>query len=274
MREETPDRDAEAPRAPVVQDPWTALRALTPARIALGRSGAALPTAEVLAFGLAHAQARDAVHVALDSAALLEGLETAGWPACAVASAVPDRATYLRRPDLGRQLDAASRQHLQTLAAAACDLAFVVADGLSALAVQSHALALLNASRSLLDPRLRLAPVCVVQQGRVAIGDEIGALLRARLVAVLIGERPGLSAPDSLGVYLTCGPRPGRTDAERNCLSNVRPAGLPIADAARKLAWLVHTALARGITGVSLKEESEGRLAGAGPDQPEDNGES
>lgn len=261
----------ERPAAVVVADPWTALRALTPARIALGRSGAALPTAEVLAFGLAHAQARDAVHAALEVAQLRATLAADGWDTLALTSAADDRAIYLRRPDLGRRLSMTARESLAAAAGPGCDLAFVVADGLSALAVNTHARPLLNATRARLPPTLRLAPVAVVSQGRVAIGDEIGAAFGARLVAVLIGERPGLSSPDSLGVYLTYAPVPGRTDAERNCISNIRPQGLGIEDAARKLAWHVQTALARGLTGVALKDESEGRLGGPEAAQPEDN---
>lgn len=266
MSSETPDE-----RPLVVADPWTALRELTPARIALGRSGNALPTAEVLAFGLAHAQARDAVHAALDVAQLRAALGADGWDTLALTSAAADRSIYLRRPDLGRRLSDAGRARLGGATGGACDLAFVVADGLSALAVATHARPLLNATRARLPPALRVAPVAVVSEGRVAIGDEIGAAFGARLVAVLIGERPGLSSPDSLGVYLTYAPVPGRTDAERNCISNIRPQGLGIEDAARKLAWHVQTALARGLTGVGLKDESESRLGGPEAAQPEDN---
>ncbi|MGE3774174.1 MAG: ethanolamine ammonia-lyase subunit EutC [Gammaproteobacteria bacterium] len=250
---------------PVVRDPWERLRALTPARIALGRAGAALPTDAVLAFDLAQAQARDAVHAALDVPRLVAELADDGWASALVRSQAVDRATYLRRPDLGRRLDEAARAQLMPTAGG-CELAFVIGDGLSALAVQRHAVALLHATRPLLDPAWRIAPVCVATQARVALGDEIGAALAARLVAVLIGERPGLSSPDSLGVYLTYDPRPGRSDAERNCLSNIRPAGLDVATAARKLAWHLHEALRRKLTGVDLKDESERRLSG--PEDP------
>ena len=249
---------ADAPRRPgslVAADPWTALRELTPARVALGRAGAALPTAEVLAFGLAHAQARDAVHAPLDVPRLVDDLAVSGWPALALASRAPDRQHYLLRPDLGRRVAPADLPRLA--AAAPCTLAFVLADGLSAQAVQAHAVPLLDAVRGLLDPAWRLAPVCVVRQGRVAIGDEIGAALRAQLVAVLIGERPGLSAPDSLGVYLTYAPQVGRHDAERNCISNIRPAGLGIETAARKLAWHLAEAFRLRLTGVALKDDSD-----------------
>ncbi len=254
------------PGAVVHADPWAELRRHTPARIALGRAGASLPTAEVLGFGLAHAQARDAVQTPLDVPRLLAALAASHWPALALASRAPDRPTYLLRPDLGRQLDPADLPLLTGAARGPCDVALVLADGLSALAVQAHAVPLLDALRGLLDPAWRIAPVCVVRQGRVAIGDDIGAALRARVVAVLIGERPGLSSPDSLGVYVTYAPRVGRSDAERNCISNVRPAGLPLADGARKLAWHLREALRLQLTGVGLKDESDiAALPAVGP---------
>ncbi|WP_298235714.1 ethanolamine ammonia-lyase subunit EutC [uncultured Azohydromonas sp.] len=247
---------------------WTRLRRHTPARIGLPRSGVSQSTAAQLEFQLAHARARDAVHQALDLDALASALQPLGLPAVALHSAAPDRATYLQRPDLGRRLDDASRERLQALtstqpggpaASPRLDLALVLADGLSAQAVQAHAPALLAE----LLPRLRddaqpwrLAPLALAEQGRVALGDEVGELLDAALVAVLIGERPGLSAPDSLGVYLTWAPRVGCVDAQRNCISNVRPQGLSYALAARRLAWLLREARARGISGVALKDES------------------
>ena len=243
---------ADHPPSLVQADPWTALRALTPARIALGRAGAALPTAEVLDFGLAHAQARDAVHTPLDTARLVEELATAGWPALTLASRATDRQTYLLRPDLGRRVAHADLPRLTT--AQPYTLAFVLADGLSARAVQAHAVPLLDALRDLLDPAWRIAPVCVVTQGRVAIGDEIGAALRAQLVAVLIGERPGLSSPDSLGAYLTWAPGPATSDADRNCVSNIRPQGLAPEAAARKIAWLLDQMRRQKQSGVALKD--------------------
>ncbi|WP_407519726.1 ethanolamine ammonia-lyase subunit EutC [Methylobacterium oryzisoli] len=253
------------------EEAWRRLAALTPARIGLGRAGSGLPTREVLRFALAHAQARDAVHAALDGGSLQAGLAGLGLPAVAVASAAPDRATYLRRPDLGRRLDAASLERLRGAAhmpvdLAPVDLALVVADGLSARAVHEGAVPLLAAlAPAIAASGWSLAPVVIAEQARVALGDEIGAALRARAVAVLIGERPGLSSPDSLGVYLTFAPRPGRTDAERNCLSNVRQAGLRPDLAAFKLHWLLTQAFARGLTGVALKDESD-RLLPAEPD--------
>jgi ethanolamine ammonia-lyase small subunit len=237
----------------VTANPWTALRAFTPARIALGRAGSALPTDEVLRFGLAHARARDAVHAALDADALAAELRATGLAPRIVKSAAPDRATYLLRPDLGRRLASGC-----VLERTPVPIALAIEDGLSATAIQRHAAPLVRALIGIAPQRWARVPVVVALQGRVALGDEIGARLGARLVAVLIGERPGLSAPDSLGVYLTFEPRVGRTDAERNCLSNIRPEGLGYAEAARRLDWLAAAALARGVTGVALKDESAG----------------
>jgi ethanolamine ammonia-lyase small subunit len=231
---------------PVLPDPWSALRASTPARIALGRAGASLPTREVLGFGLAHAKARDAVHHALDVERLLNELKD--HKPVSVRSAAPDRATYLTRPDLGRRL---SDSQLKGNA----EVVVAIEDGLSAIAVQTHAVPLLNELKKVSD-RWRSVPVVVATQGRVALGDEIGERMKAKLVVVLIGERPGLTSPDSLGVYLTYSPKVGRTDAERNCISNVRPQGLGYAQAARRLDWLASAALARGVTGIGLKDES------------------
>ena len=240
----------------VPADPWLALREHTAARVALGRSGASLPTREVLRFDAAHALARDAVHLPLDTVALCERLTAAGWPVHRVHSAATDRAAYLLRPDLGRRLDEASAAGLADLQGPAPDIAFVVGDGLSSLAVSRHAAPLLDAVRTLAPASWRLGPVVVAEQARVALGDPVGERLKAQLVAVLIGERPGLSSPDSLGVYLTWQPRTGRTDAERNCISNVRPEGLSYAEAARRLVWLCGEALRLGLTGVGLKDGS------------------
>lgn len=241
---------------PVRPNPWTALRGLTPARIALGRAGASLPTAQVLAFGLAHAQARDAVHIPLDADALEAEARAAGWPTLRVCSQAPDRATYLLRPDLGRRVAPASAELLAAAPDQGADVLFVLADGLSATAVQHHALPVLAAVRALLPPTWKPGPLVIAEQGRVALGDEIGGLLGARLVVVLIGERPGLSSPDSLGAYLTWGPHGGRTDAERNCISNIRPEGLTYGEAARRLAWLCEAARRLGHSGVELKDGS------------------
>lgn len=245
----------------VVSNPWTLLRRFTGARIALGRAGVSQPTQPQLAFQLAHAQARDAVHLALDAQALQAALQTLGLGCVRLHSAAPDRDTYLQRPDLGRRLDAASREALLQRQSGrdgrSHDVAFVVADGLSALAIGSHALPFLQA----VLPRLeaggwRLAPLTLVEQGRVAVADEVGELLGARLVVILIGERPGLSSPDSMGLYLTWMPRVGLSDAGRNCISNVRPAGLGLADAADKLCWLMEQARRLELSGVALKDEA------------------
>ncbi|VTU26191.1 ethanolamine ammonia-lyase subunit EutC [Variovorax sp. PBL-E5] len=240
----------------VTASPWREWRAATPARLALGRAGAGMPTDEVLRFGWAHAMARDAVHAALDVASLETALRAEGWTTMQVHSRAADRATYLRRPDLGRQLDAQDAQRLRADTAAR-DVCIVIGDGLSALAIERHAMPLLAALRPQLSAALSLAPIVIASQARVALADEVGELFGARLSVMLIGERPGLSSPDSLGVYLTHSPRRGRSDAERNCISNVRPEGLACPAAAFKLAWLMQAALARGLTGVALKDDSE-----------------
>lgn len=252
-------------------DPWADLRAHTQARLALGRAGAALPTAELLRFGLAHAQARDAVHIPLDAEALAAQLQALGCATRQVHSAAPDRATYLLRPDLGRRLCDADAEALQAEAAkggAPIDLLLVVADGLSSLAVARQAPPLVEAIRQQAPAGWQLGPVVIARQARVALGDEVGALLSARLVAVLVGERPGLSSPDSLGIYLTWHPQVGRSDAERNCISNVRPEGLQPALAAARLWWLCRAARQLGLTGVGLKDRSEGLTLAAGKQSP------
>ncbi len=244
---------------------WARLAELTPARIALGRTGIGLPTREVLGFAMAHARARDAVHTALDTEALSAELEGLGLAVARVASAATSREIYLRRPDLGRRLAAASAAAMDALRPKDADLAIVVGDGLSATAVQRNAVPVVDALRTHLERQGRsLAPVVVATGARVALGDDVGARLKARAVLVLIGERPGLSAPDSLGAYLTFAPTIGRNDAERNCVSNIRTAGLAPAAAAFRLAWLVDAALTRGLTGVSLKDESATALAHTG----------
>jgi len=237
----------------------TRLRALTPARVGLERTGVSQRTRDLLEFQRAHARARDAVHARMETASLAAGLAAvSGVEALALHSAARDRAIYLQRPDLGRRLDEASLALLETRKASGFDLALVVADGLSALAVERHTAPLIDA----LMPRLegwRLAPICVVEQGRVAIGDQIGAALGAALSVVLIGERPGLSSPDSLGAYITWDPQVGRTDAERNCISNIRAEGLSYEQAAAQLCFYLQEARRRKLTGVALKEDA-GRL--------------
>ncbi|MEP7005806.1 MAG: ethanolamine ammonia-lyase subunit EutC [Sphingomonas bacterium] len=243
---------------PIRPDFATRLRAVTQARIALGRAGQALPTTALLDFQLAHARARDAVGAALDTAGF--GAAIGGRAVIEVASRATDHATYLQRPDLGRRLAEADADKLK---AAGDEVAFIVGDGLSATAVQAHAAALLLALFDRL-PGWRIAPVILARHARVALGDEIGALLGVDLVVLLIGERPGLSAPDSLGAYLTWQPRPGRPDSERNCISNIRPPhGLSYARAADSIAWLMTEARSRRLTGVALKDESE--VSGSDP---------
>ena len=252
--------------APVPPDPWSALRRHTPARIALGRSGASLPTREVLAFSLAHAQARDAVHTAFSVQAVTDAIESLELSTLAVDSAAPDRVTYLRRPDLGRRLSDSSRTLLNNRPSRTIDLAIVVADGLSSTAVHAHAAPLIAALLPLIRAEgWSLAPIVIASQARVALGDEVGEMLSARLVLLLVGERPGLSSPDSLGAYLTFAPKVGRTDAERNCISNIRAEGLSYDQAAFKLAWHAREALRLGLTGVGLKDESDTALLGGAP---------
>lgn len=232
-------------------DPWERFRAATRARIGLGRSGDGLPTKALLEFQAAHARARDAVHGAVDFDALAFQLDR---PAIQLHSAAPDRHTYLRRPDLGRRLDPASRERLAGLMSAPVDVVFIIADGLST-AVQHHALPLLEACL----PGLagwKLAPVVLAGQARVGLGDEIGAGMKAAQSVVLIGERPGLSVADSLGVYLTWNPRPGLTDADRNCISNIHADGLSYREAADRLVWLMTQARHRRLSGVTLKDEA------------------
>ncbi len=231
------------------------LRSYTPARIALRRTGVSLATTEILDFQLAHAQARDAVHAALDAQHLIHRLRTEipslTGPILTLASAALDRATYLRRPDLGRTLAPASAALLHP---SPCDILLVIADGLSATAIDRHAIPLLAALLPTLPSNQTLGPLCIATQARVAIADHIGSLLHAQLSVILIGERPGLSSPDSLGVYITWNPTPGRTDADRNCISNIRTAGLDYATAAARIAFYCAEASRLKLTGTALKE--------------------
>jgi ethanolamine ammonia-lyase small subunit len=257
------DGRAAMEAATAEDDPlWAGLRKLTPARIGLNRAGASLATAPLLEFKLAHARARDAVHDALDEAKLSAELAVLGLHVLTVASAALDRQRYLMRPDLGRQLapDAAS---VLAPHAGSHDVAFVVADGLSARAVQSHAQRVLaGAIPALQSEGWRIAPLVIARHGRVALGDAIAAALGADCVAVLIGERPGLTAPDSMGAYLTWQPRSEATDADRNCISNIRPEGFGYADAAFKLVHLLRTMRERRLSGVLLKDDSDRLLIG------------
>ena len=241
-----------------IVNPWTHLRRHTPARIALGRTGTSLPTAEHLAFQLAHARARSAVHHQLDHVRLAQDLRLRFGEVIEVNSAAQDRATYLQRPDLGRRLDAPSAAKLAGGPKGPFDVVFVVADGLSATAIEKNIEPFLEVMLPLSDKSgWRRAPLILAGQARVALGDDIGQILGAELVAMLIGERPGLSSPDSLGIYLTFKPRVGLTDEARNCISNVRAEGLSYPEAAYKLHYLASEALRRKLSGVSLKDEAE-----------------
>jgi ethanolamine ammonia-lyase small subunit len=237
---------------PAPVDPWAALRSTTRARIGLGRTGDAPPLGAVLEFQLAHARARDAVHTALDADAVAGALDTE----CIVHTAAADRDVYLRRPDLGRRLSEESHARLQCQPRpdGGWDAVFIVADGLSPAAVQAFAPPVLRVCMQNLSG-WSIAPVVVATQARVALGDEIGSLLGARLSVILIGERPGLSVARSLGVYLTYDPKPGRSDAERNCVSNIHPDGLSFAAAAEQVSWLMVEARNRRLTGVDLKPD-------------------
>jgi ethanolamine ammonia-lyase small subunit len=244
-------------------DPWQQLKSFTRARIALGRVGSSVPTKEVLDFGMSHAMARDAVHCPLDVESFCGGLHESGFETLRVKSAAPDRASYLLRPDLGRKLSAASAKRLRDEARKDLDILFVVGDGLSSLAIANHATPVLECLRALMPAARSEAPVVVATQARVALSDQIGELLRARVVVMLIGERPGLTSPDSLGIYITYAPRAGRQDSERNCISNVRPEGLNYLAAARKTLWLVNEALRLKLSGIGLKDQSDMAEIGA-----------
>jgi ethanolamine ammonia-lyase small subunit len=252
-RSESDARPGSSAQAPA----WAArLRALTPARVGLARTGVSLETRDLLDFERCHAQARDAVHARLESAALAAEIgSSTRLEILRLHSAATDRTTYLQRPDLGRTLDEPSRALLAQQPPDQVDLALVIADGLSALAVERHVPPLLQELLPALF-RYRLAPICIVEQGRVAIGDEIGAALRAQIAIVLIGERPGLSSPDSLGAYITWEPRPGRTDAERNCISNIRLEGLQYVQAAAQIVFILAEACKFQSTGVALKAQA------------------
>ncbi|WP_439958821.1 ethanolamine ammonia-lyase subunit EutC [Pseudomonas neuropathica] len=243
------------------QNPWLQLRRLTPARIALGRTGTSLPTNAQLDFQFAHAQARDAVHLPFDHAGLSAQLGEHGRESLLLHSAAIDRNSYLQRPDLGRKLSDESAQALRDYATAhpgGVDLAIVVADGLSALAVHRHTLPFLTRLEEQMSADgWSMAPVVLVEQGRVAVGDEIGQLLGAKMLVMLIGERPGLSSPDSLGLYFTYNPKIGLTDAYRNCISNVRLEGLSYGMAAHRLLYLMREACRRQLSGVNLKDEAQ-----------------
>lgn len=256
MTNDTPEISTEP-----VDNPWLELRRLTPARIALGRTGTSIPTGAQLDFQFAHAQARDAVHLPFDHGALSRQLAERGRDSLLLHSAAIDRHSYLQRPDLGRRLSDESAQALRDHAQAnpaGVDLAVVIADGLSALAVHKHSVPFLTHMEEHAHAQgWSMSPVMLVEQGRVAVADEIGQLLGAKMVVILIGERPGLSSPDSLGLYFTYNPKVGLTDAYRNCISNVRLEGLSYAMAAHRLLYLMREACRRQLSGVNLKDEAQ-----------------
>lgn len=250
----------------VHQDSWQKLRQFTNARIALGRVGTSIPTAELLRFQLSHAQAIDAVHVPLDVETLCQQLAESNLlqpylPVQKLHSKARDRMEYLQRPDLGRQLDDASIYKLQQCKSDRYDLVFVLADGLSSHAITHHAQPflemLINSLNQDPDKNWKIGPICVVQQGRVAVGDDVCETLNAKEVVLLIGERPGLSSPDSMGLYLTWNAKRGIEDSLRNCISNIRPAGLQYQAAAHKCTYLLNESQRIELSGVSLKDRSQ-----------------
>ncbi|HEX6429111.1 MAG TPA: ethanolamine ammonia-lyase subunit EutC [Niastella sp.] len=248
----------------IAADPWAELKTYTAARIALGRTGTAEPLQALLQFRLAHAHARDAVYAVLDQELLLHELQSLQQAAFVLHTQAANRSEYLQYPDRGRRLHANASAQLKEFNSTGYDICLVLADGLSATAINNHAIPLLKLLLPLFESaRLSVAPVCVVQEGRVAIGDECGHWLQAKLVAVLIGERPGLSSPDSLGVYLTYHPTPGLTDESRNCISNIRPEGLPYQVAAEKIGYLINESLRLQLSGVGLKDNT-GQILGNG----------
>ena len=243
----------------VIHNRWNALRQHTDARIGLGRTGVSLPTREQLAFQLDHAKARDAVHLPLDEDHLQHQLEEQGFEVYRLKSRVKDRREYLQRPDFGRRLSAESVAFLQKHASnhATPNTLIIIADGLSSTAVACHAVAMVNRIAAGLNAEgFRAGPICMVSQARVAIADEVGELLKSQSVILLIGERPGLSSPDSLGIYYTYAPRVGLTDAARNCISNIRPQGLSYDEATHKLLFLFLESYRRKLSGVQLKDTS------------------
>jgi ethanolamine ammonia-lyase small subunit len=240
-----------------MKDPWFDLRRFTQARIGQGRVGSAIPTSAQLDFQLAHAMARDAVHQTWQVDEFAKAITLKDLQPLVLATPISDREQYLLRPDLGRCLNQPSRQLLQSQVHQSIDVALIVSNGLSSTAVDQHGLRLLDAVvKAYANCKLELGPICLLPNARVAVADEIGSLLNAKLSVIIVGERPGLSASDSLGIYLTYSPRIGNTDAERNCLSNIRPPdGLSYETAASKLAYLTVQALQRGISGVALKDD-------------------
>jgi len=244
-----------------IPDAWESLKAFTNARIALGRTGVATPLKEILDFRMCHAHARDAVYSVLNIDGLTAALQPFQIPIITVNSKANERAVYLQRPDLGRKLNDASATNLKNETSHSADVAIIIADGLSATAINEHAVHVVKKLVPLLKQSvLTITPLVIAEQARVAIADEIGAILQAKLSVILIGERPGLSSPDSMGAYITYQPVPGKTDESRNCISNIRPEGLEYGLAAAKIAKLIKTSLQLKLSGISLKDEEQGLL--------------
>jgi len=238
---------------------WRKIRTYTDARIGIGRTGGSLTTRELLQFRMDHAFAKDAVWMDLNVLALKKQLEELSTSPIVLQSQAPNRQAYIQRPDWGRLLHSTSIERLKALAPESYDLNITIADGLSALAIERHVLPFLRYFLPLVETKFTLAPITIVQQGRVAISDSIGQLLNSQLAIILIGERPGLSSPDSLGIYFTYKPQQGNTDEKRNCISNIRKEGLPYEFAAQKLNFLINEALRRKLSGVHLKDTFDGK---------------
>lgn len=244
-----------------IPDAWQSLKAFTNARIALGRTGVATPLKEILDFRMCHAHARDAVYSILQIEELSEALQPFQIPIITVSSKAHERAIYLQRPDLGRKLNDASANNLKNETSHSADVAIIIADGLSATAINEHAVHVVKKLIPLLKQSvLTITPLVIAEQARVAIGDEIGSILQAKLSVILIGERPGLSSPHSMGAYITYQPVPGKTDESRNCISNIRPEGLGYGLAAEKIAKLIKRALQLKLSGIQLKDEEQNLL--------------
>jgi ethanolamine ammonia-lyase small subunit len=240
----------------IENDAWQSLKSFTSARIALGRTGVAVPLQEALGFKMAHAHARDAVYSELNEVALIEGLQEFQLPIFSLQSRAANRQEYLQRPDFGRQLNAFSKEQLKDENDPK-DVALMVADGLSATAINNHAVPLLQILIPLiLDSGFSLAPLSILHQGRVAISDEVGFLLKSKFSVILIGERPGLSSPDSMGAYLTYNPKVGLTDESRNCISNIRLEGLSYQGAAEKILYFIRESFRLQYSGVGLKDNA------------------
>ena len=251
----------------IIENPWALLKEYTDARIGLGRAGISIPTSHSLAFQLAHAQAQDAVHLPLDVEYVIEQLGNINlnqeiFTPILLHSQAVNRTVYLQRPDLGRRLDKKSIEVLKkvnTLKDEKYDLSIVIVDGLSSLAIKENAQIFIKKLIEVLNfssQDWEIAPITIVQQGRVAIGDEVGQILNSKISIVLIGERPGLSSPDSMGLYLTYNPKVGLTDESRNCISNIRIEGLSYEEAVKKTMYLLKESRKLELSGVNLKDRT------------------